>query len=102
MIKFIKNLQFIFMPHYWLMNESYSAAVDKKLNELLDKHYFTDFTNYTACLGDYQIWISNHPYASFHFYNPRIELRPSRLTILKASKHLKKSIEMLLNQKLNK
>lgn len=90
MIKFIKNIQFLFMPSYWIMNLSYSNVWDKKLNELLDKYEFTDIDKFTAKLGNYEIWVANHPYNSFVPYDDLIngKYRASRLTILRARKKL--------------
>ena len=94
-LKFIKNIQFVFRPTYWLMNYSYSKEWDKELNTLMDEHFFTDFQNCTAKLGDTKIWVENHPYASFTKFTLEngYHYRPSRLTLLRAKRHLKFSIQ---------
>lgn len=92
---FIKSLKFIFMPHYWLMNYPYNAGWDKYLNRLLDDHEFENIGSLTCRLGDVEIWCGNHPYASFSPYMTNMRetasFRPSRLTIQRAMKKLKKS-----------
>jgi hypothetical protein len=90
--RFILNLQFIFMPSYWFMNESYSPSWDKELNELLDKYEFTNFDFCTACLGETVIWTSSYPFAAFTNYTNKqspTKYRASRLTILRAYNKIK-------------
>lgn len=104
-INFFASLKFIFMPHYWIMNEKYNEAWDKKFCELAEAHDFepdcdldNEFDNqtYTAFLGEYRVWVCNYPYAFFrpagkksdrHTHNQNI--RPSRLTIAKYYSKLK-------------
>jgi hypothetical protein len=93
MEEFIKNLQFIFRPNFWVMNYEFSKEWDDKLNELLDKYQFTNIDLCTASLGNANIWIANYPYGCFglqHMLSKRPS-RPSRLTILRAEKILKQS-----------
>ena len=87
----INNAKFLFMPHYWILNNSYSYIWDMKLNILLKKSKFTNIIRYTAYLGKTKIWIANHPYASFTPYHPNTTNygRPSRHTIHNAKKQLK-------------
>lgn len=89
MKKFILNLQFIFKPHFWLMNNRYDKSLDELINLLLDRYDFTEIDYSTANLGDFVIWISNYPYSSMMIYDENVhKLRPSRLTILRAKKKL--------------
>ena len=107
-INFIKNLQFIFRPKYWIMNDSYDAAWDKKFQDLAENHDFipdcdlrNEFGNrtYTAMLGEYKIWVSNYPYAFFSYCGKANEsyftpvVRPSRRTIAKYYKKLVSDLE---------
>lgn len=78
----------IWRPAYWLMNYPYSRAWDEKLNELIDNYEFVAINWYKSSLGDYTIWITNHPYASFQDYKKMNICRASRSTILRAKKHL--------------
>lgn len=100
MLNFIKNLQFIFRPNYWIMNESYSKGWDELLNHLMTEHkddYVLGDVNpldgkiHTVSFGDFVVWVENYPYA---FGTPYIvpadyakkvtryrNVRPSRLTI---------------------
>lgn len=87
MKNFILNLQFIFMPSFWIMNKRYCPIHDKALNILMQRHKFSNYNGYTAYLGDTKIWVANYPFAvgirqldSF--------TRPSRLTILRMRKKL--------------
>lgn len=108
-ITFIKNLQFIFRPKYWIMDNTYNAAWDKKFCELAEAHDFKpdcpgisfDKT-YCAFLGDYRVWVSNYPFAFFSscgeasddlIHNLSLNARPSRLTIAKYYKKLVKDLE---------
>ena len=108
-ITFIKNLQFIFRPKYWVMNDTYNAAWDKKFCELAEAHDFVpdggvhekEFGNrtYTAFIGNYRVWVSNFPFAFFSFCGKAdktyesLSVRPSRLTIAKYYKKLVKDLE---------
>lgn len=83
-MEYLKNLQFIFMPQYWLMNNPYNKAVDEVINDLLDKYEFSNLSDsgYTAKLGNATIWVENIPYAFGTLYDTKFShLRPSRLTI---------------------
>lgn len=84
---FFKNLQFIFRPSFWIMNESYSELHDKTLNALMDKYPFTDIGYYTAYLGNVEVWIANYPY-SVGIRGQHNRSRPSRLTILLMNRKL--------------
>ena len=89
MIRFIKSLQFIYKPFYWIKFNSYSEPLDTEINRLLDDGvYFTNISQYTANLGHLQdLWIDGN--ASFCKMN---NYQPSRLTVQRAKKVLKKSI----------
>ena len=82
MISFIKSLQFIYKPRYWVMNHPYCPILDKKINVLLDQGVkFTNITGYAADLGDLkEIWLWGYPYAFGKIWN-KYHYRPSRLTI---------------------
>jgi hypothetical protein len=97
MKKLLLSLKFIFMPSYWIMNYPYSREWDIKLNELLDNHEFTEIGHYYAKLGNANIWITNHPYASMTLRNPDIGVRPSRLTIERVKKALEKATFSKIN-----
>lgn len=88
MKNFIKSLQFIFRPSFWLMNHSYCPVHDTILNKLMDKHDFTDIGAFTAYLGSVEIWIANYPY-SVGIREVSCSSRPSRLTIVRMKKKLR-------------
>ena len=101
MIKFIKNLQFLFRPNYWVMNNRYSKEWNELLNHLMDNFEPVlsepnplDGRIYTVRFDKFNIWVENYPYAYGTPYEVSTELRnkyhgdfssvrPSRLTILK-------------------
>lgn len=89
---FFLNLQFIFKPWYWAMNEHYSKDMDIHMNELMDKYTFTEYNYYTAYLGDNVIWVTNVPYGCMVPWNSTINNtgRPSRLTIQRGLRKLQK------------
>ena len=89
---FFLNLQFIFKPWYWIMSAPYSKDMDIHMNELMDKYTFTDYSAYTAYLGDNVIWVTNAPYGCIVPWNSTINNtgRPSRLTIQRGIRKLKK------------
>lgn len=91
MKKIILNLQFIFKPSYWLMNEPYSIMHDRLLNELMDNHKFTKMDRFTAILGNVEIWVSNYPY-NVGIRSLSSNSRPSRLTIKKMWEKLNSEI----------
>jgi|GEM_PF-2800259 hypothetical protein len=88
---FIKNLQFIFRPSFWLMLIPFNKQWDDKLNELLNNHKFTNIDHHNADLGNARIWIENYPYCCFWLRKGIQRYRPSRLTILRAKKILNES-----------
>jgi hypothetical protein len=83
-------------PSFWLMNYQYSKDWDSTLNHLMDNHNFIIKDKYTAVLGGKNIWIANHPYASFTEYDYiNDKVRPSRKTIFKAMMKLKREKHMM-------
>ena len=76
-------LRVLSTPSCWIQNETYSRQWDRKLNQLLALHRFESITTHTALIGGVEIWIENHPYASFTPQNG-ISCRPKRITILRA------------------
>ena len=89
MLKFIKSLQFIYKPRYWLKFHAYSEPLDKEINKLLDDGVmFTNISEYTADLGHLKnLWISGAEcFCRMNNY------MPSRLTIQRAKKVFKKSL----------
>lgn len=93
------GLRVLFTPACWIQNGSYCRVWDRKLNELMQKYKFTDYDGYIAKLGDFEIWVANHPYASMTDFGlkrglyPFYQLpRPSRITILRAHDKFKRDI----------
>lgn len=85
--KIIEIITIICNPGYWTMNDQYSPEWDFTLNVLMTSEKFKANNDFHAKLGKYNIWIVNHPYASFtcnEFHG-----RPSRITIMRAYKRYK-------------
>lgn len=90
MNNFIKSLQFIYKPFYWLKCSPYSEPLDREINKLLDEGIlFTNICDHTADLGHVkELWIRGGNYSFCEMNN----YMPSRLTIQRAKKVLKKSL----------
>ena len=86
-------LSILLDPRCWIRNYRTCDYWDDTLNELMKEHKFRKhkFLKYTAYLGNIEIWISNHPYASFTLYNNAgVRGMPRRSTVFKAMKKLNK------------
>lgn len=84
-------LRVLTTPGCWIQLHPYVDGWDVKCRWLLDNGYrFYDVKAHTARIGDYTLWISNHPYASFHPYDDCSlnDLRPRRITILQLGDRL--------------
>lgn len=86
----------LFTPGCWIQNDhEFSQAWDVELNYLLDTYTFANFDRFTAMLGRQEVWVANHPYASFRPIPSGSDLplyiRPSRSTILRAGDLLNKA-----------
>lgn len=81
----------IINPQYWFMNNSYNSKWNEELTGLMENYDFKDYDRYSAKLGNTEIWIANHPYASFtEYWTSERRGRPSRFTIFKAKMKLKR------------
>ena len=118
---FIKSLQFIFQPNYWIMLGKYDKEFEESLLEQAEKHsfeplncssYYPDKPVYHVRLGNLYLWIGNYPHSFFvkrrlkktlnykfqktHFFleeNYETQRRPSRLVIKKLYKKLVKDLK---------
>lgn len=98
MKKLIDAIKVTFSPKVWFPIHPYNKRWDHILNRLLDEEELVIVDEYTATLGGTKVWIANHAYGSFLIYTGQkgdliIKQRPSRATLLKAGKLLKKAIE---------
>ena len=86
MLKLIyEKLWCIFAVSYWMQfydNYPYSKSFDNWCRESLGKDCkFTNITEYTAMFNGKKLWITNHPYASFHLdEGGSTNISPSRYT----------------------
>ncbi len=83
------KLHVMITPSCWLQNEAYDDKWDKQLNQAIDLRIpFRDIQEHNALILDKEVWISNHPYASFTIDIKKTfrcqRARPSRAVILKA------------------
>lgn len=77
----------------WVRVGRYSPYWDSYLIKLMENNKFVVVDEYTAMLGDVQVWCKNHPYGSFSFYdkdpNKRIDVQscllPRRTTAAMAA-----------------
>jgi hypothetical protein len=94
MLRFIKSLQFLYKPKYWLKQHPYCPRLDRKINKLLDDGVlFVNIGWYAADLGDLKdIWISGYPFSFGNLWEV-YDYQPSRTTIKRMRKVLLKQIE---------
>lgn len=95
-------LRVILNPMCWMQSDSYSSDWDRALNEAMDAGEFVLVSQYTAKIGPFVVWTSNHPYASFSPYMNGMpkNVRPSRATILKAGRKLTRDSISVCKRKL--
>lgn len=87
--RWLGALRVLFTPSCWIQNQPYSKGWDAELRRLLATQKFEPIDSFTAKIGDWEVWIENHPYASFTIHNGRYpRVRPSRATILAAGDKL--------------
>jgi len=77
-------------PSCWLQNYGYCKEWDDELNRLMREQRFVNITRCTANIGGHEVWVANHPYASFTLR--RHDVRPSRTTIYRAQKKLMRDL----------
>jgi len=92
---FASVLWVITNPSCWLQNYGYAQEWDDELNRLMRVECFANITEHTARIGGHEVWIANHPYASFTLR--RHDVRPSRTTIYRAQKKLMRDLFSLAN-----
>lgn len=102
------RLRILFDTSYWLMNNKYSEDWDNELTKALESGcYFTEINSYTAKFAGMEVWIANHPYASFSLHRGYgycglcLESRPSRVTIMKLRERLEQSILLQKDKEAN-
>jgi hypothetical protein len=83
---FASFLAVLTTPSCWLQNHPFCPEWDVELNRLMRTERFVNADKYTAEIGGHEVWVANHPYASFTLR--RHEVRPSRATILRAKRKL--------------
>jgi len=106
----IKSLKYLFKPDFWIMAFPYSEEWDYELTRAMGKYsfrliYYPDgktIDRYRAQIGPHIVWIENYPFAVFSPGKKNVEkkfgiVRPSRLTIERAYKKLKKELPELVN-----
>lgn len=69
-------------PSCWIQLLQYSKAWDEELNNLMTTKKFIRVSKSSAIIGGREVWVENHPYASFSLESPPV--RPARATMLRA------------------
>lgn len=97
MVNIINWICVIINPSYWLMNHPFNEKWDQKLRGLLSEDVVIE-NRHKASFGGVGVWVENHPYASFapldsSFFGSPIDIRPSRVTILKAGRIIRKHMK---------
>ena len=105
----IKSLKYLFKPDFWRMLYPYSKEWDYELTRAMDKYsfklvYYFDgksIDRYVAQVGPHIVWVKNYPFLAFSPEKRTLkkfgEVRPSRLTIERAYKKLKKELPDLVD-----
>lgn len=83
------TIKVLITPSCWIRNYRTSKIWDKQFLKLLEENNWERTSVYTAYIGSEEVWISNHPYASFFPYRPAGGgALPSRKTVLYAMDRL--------------
>lgn len=72
-------------PGCWVRFGVYSKEFEDWCLDRAGKGLFSGYDTYTVKLDDKTIWIANHPYSSWDFYNGRskAEIRPGRAVTIR-------------------
>lgn len=77
---------------FWIMNYPYSRIWNDTLKEKMKTEKFKRLSAHTAILGNLKIWTSNYPYASFTHRQGWLNVRPSRMTIIRANRKMEEDL----------
>ena len=91
--KILDILWVVFHPSYWIIKQDYDPVWDKRLRELLRSDDFVILNGYVALIGNFVVWVGNHPFNSFtrEVALTSIPGRPSRITIRDAWEKLQEA-----------
>lgn len=98
------TLSILVRPNYWLMNQPYSPTLDKWFLENMHSqtfqpvHTYPDREHYDVYFGNPKknVWVENHPYASFTVKFRNESYRPKRITIMKLRKKLIRELQNIV------
>lgn len=93
--KIVEFLFGLFAVGYWNMNYPYNKEYNDWCKEQLENNTNFDFCgSYRVRYGGKELWIENHPYASFTLYGNSLfkEHRPSRYTIYRLHKEYQRQL----------
>lgn len=85
------TIKVLLMPRCWIRKQPTSKVWDKQFLKLLEENKWAMKYMYTAYIGKEEIWIKNHPYASFAPWRP-VRMLPSRKTALYAMDRLEQDL----------
>jgi hypothetical protein len=104
LIPFIKDVLLITVnPLFWGLHNPYSSLWNSEFNRVLKTEKFVRVNEWTAKIGPYFVGMVDYPYRIFYpVYDEMVigydetvpEVRPSRLTILRAKRKLDKELEV--------
>jgi hypothetical protein len=80
-------------PRYWLRNYRTSRVWDREVRRLIATSApVTRKSPHTAQFGPHDVWIANHPYASFTLYGVAPEVMPTRRTVRLAMAYVEEAL----------
>ena len=85
------TIKVLLTPSCWIRNYPTSKVWDMRLLNLMEENKWRGNDTYTAYIGKEEIWIKNHPYASFE-PGAMVQMLPSRKTALYAMDRLEQDL----------
>ncbi len=95
MNRFLEYLRIITSPSLWISNHPVDMGWDAWLNDAMDWNEFEIISEHRAEIRGVEVWIGNHPYASFAPIAPDggvLGILPRRLTRVRAMNQMMRSI----------
>jgi len=90
--RIIDYIWVLFNPKYWIRLYPYNSQIDKMLLRKMQFYPFVKENKYTVKLDNINLWIANHPYASFTVQIGETEYSPARRTVHKLWEKFAKEI----------
>lgn len=85
----IDFFRYLFRPSYWLSQYPVCKVWDEKLNYMMDNGFDVKRVDgYTVIIGDYEIWVTNFPFAYGKDWTVRGDFLPKRRTRERLAKYI--------------